>query len=292
MEAGTPSGVSLRVRPGTNTVMHPATHVPTASGRTAALRLQRADDVPVLEAHRPSLAARIGDAYADRRPAVLYAVALVLGYLVAAGLTIGLGFLLVDALVPVHAIGHSDEAVNTWLAGHRTGTRNSLSDIGSMIGDVPVLPVIVALVVIASAATRHWRVAGFVLGAILVEVGTYRVASLIVHRHRPTVHRLDHLPVMESFPSGHVAASVAVYGSLAIVATSIARRGAVTIVAWSLAVLLVCIVGLSRMYRGMHHPLDVTSGVIVGILSLVVALLATRAADEVARRRAEREASA
>ena len=32
----------------------------------------------------------------------------------------------------------------------------------------------------------------FVVGAILVEVATYRVTSLIVHRERPTVPRLDH----------------------------------------------------------------------------------------------------
>ena len=31
---------------------------------------------------------------------------------------IGAGFLLVDVLVPIHAIGHSDEAVNEWLASN------------------------------------------------------------------------------------------------------------------------------------------------------------------------------
>jgi membrane-associated phospholipid phosphatase len=31
------------------------------------------------------------------------------------------------------------------------------------------------------------------------------------------------------------------------------------------------------MYRCMHHPLDVASGVLIGLGSLLVALLATRA---------------
>jgi membrane-associated phospholipid phosphatase len=211
---------------------------------------------------------------------------LVLGYLAVAAVVVGLGFLLVDVLVPIHAIGHSDEAVNVWLAGHRDSFLNRASDVGSSIGDVPVLPVVVAIVVIAAAVRRHWRVAAFVLGAILVEVATYRVASLIVHRHRPYVVRLDQLPVNQSFPSGHVAASIAVYASLAILVSSWAKRTWVTVSAWTLAVLLPVIVAASRMYRGMHHPLDVTSGAIVGALSIAVALLATRAADAVARERA------
>ena len=209
----------------------------------------------------------------------MYALAILTGYLLVAASIVGLGFLLVDVLVPVHAIGHSDEAVNVWLAHHRDGSLNDASFIGSSIGDIPVLPVLVTVVVLVAAALRHWRVVGFVLGAILVEVATYRVASLIVHRHRPEVVRLDHLPVNQSFPSGHVAASIAVYGSLALLVSSRWPGRWFVPVAWALAVLLPIVVASSRMYRGMHHPLDVTSGAIVGVLSIAVALFATRAAD-------------
>jgi membrane-associated phospholipid phosphatase len=219
------------------------------------------------------------------RPITVYGVVLLLGYAVVAALIVGLGFLLVDVLVPIHAIGHSDEAVNVWLAQHRTGSLNEASDVGSSIGDVPVLPIIVALVVVAAAIRRHWRIVGLVLGAILVEVATYRIASMIVHRHRPYVVRLDHLPVNQSFPSGHVAASVAVYASLALVVSWSVQRRSVIIAAWTIAVLLPLLVAASRMYRGMHHPLDVTSGAIVGVLSITVALLATRAATDAADER-------
>jgi undecaprenyl-diphosphatase len=210
---------------------------------------------------------------------MVFASTILGGYLALAGVIIGLGFLLVDVLTPVHAIGQSDEAVNVWLAQHRSGSLNDASFVGSSIGDVPVLPVLVAIVVAGAAALRHWRVVGFILGSILLEVATYRVASLIVHRQRPGVVRLDHLPANQSFPSGHVAASVAVYGALALLATSRWRRRSVSIAAWTAAILLPILVASSRMYRGMHHPLDVTSGAIVGVLSLVVALWATRAAD-------------
>jgi membrane-associated phospholipid phosphatase len=245
--------------------------------------------IPVLDAPPGSASAHLAQRLRGHRPVIVYAIALLLGYLAVAAAIVALGFLLVDVLLPVHAIGHDDEAVNVWLAAHRTGTRNDASFVGSSIGDIPVLPVVVTLVVIAAAALRRWRVAGLVLGSILIEVATYRVASLIVHRERPTVVRLDHLPVNQSFPSGHVAASVAVYASLALLISSRVQRRSVVIAAWSLAILLPLIVATSRMYRGMHHPTDAASGVLVGVLSVSVALLATRAADASARTRAQRE---
>ena len=57
-----------------------------------------------------------------------------------AAVTIAFGLLLVDVLIPVHGIGHNDEAVNTWLASHRDGTRNDVGFVGSSIGDIPSSP--------------------------------------------------------------------------------------------------------------------------------------------------------
>jgi membrane-associated phospholipid phosphatase len=257
----------------------------TARSDGSGLARDQRQQVPVLDAAPGSGAAQLASRLRAHAPATVYVALLLLGYLVVAAAVVGLGFLLVDVLVPVHAIGHNDEAVNVWFAHHRSSTLNDASFVGSSIGDIPVLPVLVTLVVIGAAVLRRWRVAAFLLGAILVEVSTYRIASLIVHRERPTVIRLDHLPVNQSFPSGHVAASIAVYVSLAIMVSSRMQRRWVTVTAWSIAILLPAIVATSRMYRGMHHPLDVTSGAIVGVFSITVALLATRAADEVARLR-------
>ena len=58
---------------------------------------------------------------------------------------------------------------------------------------------------------RHWRLAGFLLFALAVESASYRATTLVIHRHRPAVHRLEQLPVNASYPSGHTAASIAVY---------------------------------------------------------------------------------
>jgi membrane-associated phospholipid phosphatase len=228
---------------------------------------------------------RLGRRFSDHSPALVFILTIVVGYVLLVAAAIAVGFLLVDVLLPVHAIGHSDEAVNDWLASHRSASGNDVTFYGSAVGDIPFIPALVILTALAAAIMRRWRVAAFIVGAILIEVVTYRLTSLIVHRERPDVPRLDHLPVNQSYPSGHVAASVVVYVGLTLLITSLLRgRRAVRLV-WIAAILLPLIVAFSRMYRGMHHPIDATAGVLIGIASVSIALFATRAAVESARLR-------
>jgi undecaprenyl-diphosphatase len=274
-------------------VARPTRHDLAGQRRPRAHLPRRPDEaatVPVLEARPGGPAQAVGDRLERHHPATAFTVAMVAGYVLLAALAVGLGFLLVDVLLPFDGLGRADEHVNRWLASHRDATLNDGSYVGSMIGDIPVLPIVVTLTAIALMIRRRWRIAAFVVAAILVEAGTYRVASLIVHRERPEVPRLDHLPANQSFPSGHVAASLAVYGGLALLLTSATRgRGrGVAIASWAIALVLVAVVASSRMYRGMHHPADVVSGLLIGSGALVVALLAARASGVVAERRETR----
>jgi membrane-associated phospholipid phosphatase len=55
---------------------------------------------------------------------------------------------------------------------------------------------------------------------------------------------------------------------------------------------MVAFVATSRMYRGMHHPLDVAGGVVVGIAAVTVVVYACRTAGAVAELRGDRRAVA
>jgi undecaprenyl-diphosphatase len=230
-----------------------------------------------LEPRRHGPAALVGRRFAGR-PVVAFIVAALIGFVILAALAILVGWILKTYVLPDHGIGHADEHVNVWLSHHRTGTRNDASFWMSMIGDIPAIPVIVALAALVAALRRHWRVAGFIVTAITVEAATYRAATLAIHRERPRVPRLDHLPVDASYYSGHTAASVAVYCGVALLLTSVIRNGVARVAVWALAIAIPLLVALSRMYRGMHHPTDVTAGAIWGVGSIVVAILAARAA--------------
>ena len=108
------------------------------------------------------------------------------------------------------------------------------------------------------------------------------MTTLVVHSHRPRVPRLESLPVDASYPSGHTAAAIAVYGGLALLITSRFTNAAVRVAAWALVAAIVGFVATARMYRGMHHPLDVAGGIVIGIGALCVLVLACRASGAAA----------
>ena len=122
------------------------------------------------------------------------------------------------------------------------------------------------LTTLVAVVLRKWRVAAFILTAIAVEAATYRVATLAIDRQRPHVRRLDDLPVSDSFYSGHTAASVAVYCGIALLITSSGAkpRGASRSCGSSRSRSR-CSSRWPGCTAGMHHPTDVTAGLLVGI---------------------------
>ena len=70
-----------------------------------------------------------------------------------------------------------------------------------------VIPVRRRRLLVAFLALRRWRLAAFTLFVICIESGAYRATTLVVHRDRPHVDRLESLPVDASYPSGHTAAA-------------------------------------------------------------------------------------
>ena len=240
-------------------------------------------DLPVLRPRDGGPAERLADSFGGLHPVVGFVVAMLLGFATIATLSIGLGFLVTHVLEHAWGIGAADERVDVWLAAHRTSSRTEASFVGSTMAGGLVLPVLVGTIALACVVLRKWQLAAFVVFALAVEAGTYRATTLLVHSHRPRVVRLEHLPVNASYPSGHTAASLAVYGGLILLLTSRFTNGLFRGLAWATAAAIVVFVAASRMYRGMHHPLDVGGGIVVGITALVVIVFACRTAAAASR---------
>ncbi|HYQ78645.1 MAG TPA: phosphatase PAP2 family protein [Solirubrobacterales bacterium] len=246
--------------------------------------------VPIFEASPGGPAERFAGALDSRHPALVFFLALLAGFLVLAAVSILLALLVVHVLLPSSGLGleSTDESFNDTLAEHRTGTLTTFAEIGSTVGGAPVLPVIVGIVALVAAFKRRWLIAAFAAFVLAVESATYRVTSIVVPRQRPSVHRLEQLEVDASYPSGHTAASIAVYSGLVLLLTTRFTSSLKKALAWTAAILIATFVALSRMYEGMHHPLDVAGGVLIGIGAILVLLFACRAAGTAAERRAQR----
>jgi undecaprenyl-diphosphatase len=68
-----------------------------------------------------------------------------------------------------------------------------------------------------------------------------------------------------SFPSGHSFLSTVVYLTLGSLLATVIPRTAVKIYVLAIAVVLAVIVGLSRLYLGMHYPTDILAGWMAGL---------------------------
>jgi membrane-associated phospholipid phosphatase len=269
--------------------------VPRGRASRAGTVEDRRDSYPV-----PALIARPGG-IAERfahseltagHPVAVFVVALLLGFVALIAVSAALGLVVVHVLVSAVGLGGLDNDAISTLAHHRTATLTSISAVGSQVGGAPVLPILAGVIAIACAIARRWRIAAFAVFALAAESATYRITTLLVPRDRPPVHRLESLPVNASYPSGHTAASLAVYAGLVLLLTSRLTSSMAKALAWTFAILMVMFVALSRMYRGMHHPLDVAGGALVGVGAVLVVLFACRAAGVASRARHERRTDA
>jgi undecaprenyl-diphosphatase len=257
---------------------------PRSAGYRHRKRLADPFDVPVLDARDGGLAQRVAGAFGVH-PVFVFLIVMLAGLSVIAGLSIGCGLLVTHVVEHVWGPGASGEAFDVWLAGHRTASRTDASLIGSIVAGGVVLPIVAGTIAIAFALLHRWRLAAFIVFALGVESATYRATTFVVHSHRPRVPRLENLPVNASYPSGHTAASIAVYGGIVLLVTSRFTNRALRASAWAIAVAMVAFVALARMYRGMHHPLDIAGGVLVGIAAVIVLVLACRTAGAAAELR-------
>jgi undecaprenyl-diphosphatase len=221
-------------------------------------------------------------------PVWTFVLGIVLAYLTIATLATLFGLLLTHVVLRSHQVAADDERVVAFLVRHRDGTLVDASLIGSIIAGGVVLPAVAGVLAVFAAALRQWRVAALFVFALAVESASYRTATFFVHRHRPPVNRLENLPVNASYPSGHTAASIAVYCGIALLLTSRFTRTWQRVSIWAVAVAIPIYVAASRMLRGMHHPLDCLAGALIGVAALAALVLCCRAAGIAAAQREAR----
>jgi membrane-associated phospholipid phosphatase len=182
----------------------------------------------------------------------------------------GIGWLLSH---PLHGTAFEDWDgwVDRWFARHRTSTWNTVTHWATYAAETYTVIAIGVIFFIVLRLTLHrWRESMFLFAAVAGEVLIFVCTTLIIDRHRPAVPHLDDAPPTSSFPSGHTAASLALYGALAIIAVREARSGWLRGVAVTLAVLVPVCVAFARMYRGMHYPTDTMGGALLSIVWLTV----------------------
>jgi undecaprenyl-diphosphatase len=168
-----------------------------------------------------------------------------------------------------------DPAVTGFAVSHRFGALTEVMRAITWLGSPAILvPLIVAIGATFLIRRRDARpgialFAAFVGAMLLSDLG-----KAVVDRARPP-HRLSLVSAGgTAFPSGHATQAMAVYAMVAILASLGATRRR-QLLAWSGAGAVVLLVGVSRIYLGVHWLSDVVAGYALG--GLWVSILAAAA---------------
>jgi undecaprenyl-diphosphatase len=128
------------------------------------------------------------------------------------------------------------------------------------LGSAPTLVIAVLAVVGFLALAKAWRPAIFTLAAC---GGGLVVSSLLkytVDRPRPDLAPHGNLIYTSSFPSGHSMMSAVVYLTLAALVARLMEKKRLKSYVLGIAMALTLLVGISRIYLGVHWPSDVLAG--------------------------------
>ncbi|MFG2774103.1 diacylglycerol kinase family protein [Streptomyces sp. NPDC048350] len=166
----------------------------------------------------------------------------------------------------------AEDGVNRALAARRTPLATALTDGVTLLAGTQS---VIALTLIGTAAlllvprVPCWKEAAFLSVTVAAQSSVFLLVTLVVNRERPDVPHLDAAPPTSSFPSGHVGASVALFGGLAVLASR-RLRGVQRHLVVGLLLVIPLLVAVSRVYRGMHHTSDVVAGLLNGACTLTL----------------------
>jgi undecaprenyl-diphosphatase len=179
--------------------------------------------------------------------------------------------------IPVEWIEKLDQEAVNWVVSDQVPGVTQFLRLVTHLGDRYVLYGLVAVLLLGGAvAWLVWRRqfpramwqdllrAGILLlVASVASFGFVEGVKRLVMRPRPPamdLSRSSNPDTSPSFPSGHAFGSAAIYGTLAMLATArLRRRWQRSLVEYA-ALVIVLLVGFSRMYLGAHYLTDVLAG--------------------------------
>lgn len=188
------------------------------------------------------------------------------------------GFIYIAHLLVNDQVKVFDDAAQGWLDSIRSPGVTAFMKTITALGNpqTVLIPIILVFIYFLFIKPHRW----YAIRIPVVALGSYLVNRLLKYwfqRPRPAAsERMVDVLYNLSFPSGHAMFAFAFYGLLLhILWNSIHNRGLRIAVAAGMIVVMF-LIGISRVYLRVHYPTDVLAGFAAGILWLLLCLFITR----------------
>lgn len=166
-----------------------------------------------------------------------------------------------------------DERITNFILSYRTP---ALTDFFRVITDLGDFYAYVAATIFAAVFLflkfKHWKFILQLLAIIVLSALSNVAIKRFIGRARPGI---EHLVTVEtlSYPSGHAMCAMAFYGFLSYLSFKINMSKWVRGLLCSLFFFLILLIGISRIYLGVHFPSDVAGGYLAGLIWLAFCIV-------------------
>jgi undecaprenyl-diphosphatase len=191
---------------------------------------------------------------------------------------LGSGYLFVELAEQVRrttsVVSRADQVIHTWFGQERQAPMTVLFSTATAIGGTLGMAAIVTAVAATLLVRKERASAVFVVVTAVAGALLNLGLKMIFARARPDLAAAIAVARWYSFPSGHAMGSFVGCGAVAYVALRQAWPWGAKSAALALALTIVVLVGVSRVYLGVHWASDIAGGWSAGAVWLTSAVVA------------------
>ncbi len=173
----------------------------------------------------------------------------------------------------------SDSLFLEKIASERTAEKTVFFSFITNLGDVLVVASLAVLCLVFFLFKRKALIPGLVLSLFGTGASVF-LLKLLIDRPRPPEDLSLLLLNSPSFPSGHSAFALVFYGFLIFAFTSRLKKFFPRFLIGIIGAILIMGIAVSRLYLGVHYPLDIIGGFLLGALWLIFGIRATRSIEK------------
>ena len=127
------------------------------------------------------------------------------------------------------------------------------------------------IIVVVRFAMRKWKREAKLFAITMIGAGLLNITlKLAFKRPRPVPFFNLSAPETYSFPSGHSLTSAVFFGALAAILTARIKSKRVRLGVWIVSAAMFLLIGLSRIYLGVHYTTDVIAGFAAALIWILV----------------------